>query len=74
MFCALSVVSCFNSWHVHVDPGEASSASITIGSGVAGPSGLTNQTDHDQGMQLLTLLMWRLPNHVNKVIASNRKT
>ena len=59
---------------MHADPGAASSESITIGSGVAGPSDLTKQTDHDQGMQLLTLLMWRLPNRVNKVIASNRKT
>ena len=62
-------VSLFNSWHVHADPGTASSASGPIGRGVDGPSGVTKQTIHHQGIQLLSLLMWRVPTlSVNKTL------
>ena len=79
MFCGASVVpyfkvSSFNSSLVHADPRTASGASGPVGPGVDGPSDLTKQTDRDQGIQLLTLLMWRLPTpSVYKVIAASRK-
>ena len=62
MFCGASVVpyfkvSSFNSSLVHADPRTASSASDLVGPGVDGPSDLTKQAVHDQGIQLLTLLM-----------------
>ena len=65
------LVSCFNSWHVHAVLGTASGASGPVRPAVAGPSDLTKQADHGQG---ITLLMLRLPiPSVNKVIAWNRK-
>ena len=62
MFCGASVVpyfkiSSFNSWLVHADPRTASGATGPVGPGVDGPSDLTKQAVHDQGIQLLTLLM-----------------
>ena len=51
-----------------------SGASSPVRPAVAGPSDLTKQADHGQGIQVIALLMWRLPTpSVNKVIASNRK-